>query len=129
MLLSGKLNIFQTDYFIQTVVNSMNNRPLCIINHKIISPCYIQNLLFHRAYQEDLLTEMTHLSQEERSQKFKHLLDHVHYLLDLLHITFAEETIPTLLNCKRVSSYRNKLYGLVHLLEGGCLIFDPKTYC
>ena len=54
-LLSGKLNYFQLDYFIQAAINSMNSRPLCIVDNHIISPCYIQNMLFQRAYEEDFL--------------------------------------------------------------------------
>ena len=85
-------------------------------------------MLFQKAYEDNFLNEMTQLSPEERAQKFKHLLDYVHYLVDLLHKTYAEETIPKLLNCKRVSLYRNKIYGPVEFLEVGCLVFDPKTY-
>ena len=57
-----------------------------------------------------------------------HLLDKVHALVDHLHMTFANETIPRLLDCKRVSYYKNKLGGPVHLIQLGCLIFDPRTY-
>ena len=127
-LLGGKLNIFQTDYLIQSVINSLNSRPLCIIDQKIISPCYIQNLLFHKAYQEDVLAELTHLTPHEKTEKFKHLLNKVHILVDKLHMAFAYQTIPKLLDCKGISYYKNKLGGSIHSLEVGCLVFDPRTY-
>ena len=54
-LQSGKLSIFQIYFIIQSIVCSLNSHALCIINKKLISPSYMQNLMFDRAYSEDVL--------------------------------------------------------------------------
>ena len=127
-LQSGKLSIFQADFIIQSIVSSLNSRPLCVINKKLISPSYMQNLMFEKAYSEDILAELPFISQTEKAQKFKHLLDEVHTTVDTLHRDFALKIVPTLLSCKNIPLFKYKRGDSIRELEIGCLIVDPVTY-
>ena len=127
-LYSGKLTVFQADYIIQSLVRSLNTRPLFIINKKIISPEYIQNIIFERAYDSNVLDQLAYMSETQRAEKFKHVLDSVHDTVREIHKQFAMKVIPRLLECKNVEAFKHRRGGSVKSLKLGSLVFCPVSY-
>ena len=84
--------------------------------------------MFDKAYSEDILAELPFMSQTEKAEKFKHLLDEVHTTIDAIHRAFATKIVPRLLECKNVCLFKYRRGGSIKELEIGCLIFDTVTY-
>ena len=74
------------------------------------------------------MDQLSHMSETERAQKFKHILDSVHNTVREIHKQFAMKTIPRLLECKNVESFKHKRGGSVKSLKPGSLVFCPVSY-
>ena len=68
------------------------------------------------------------MSETERAEKFKHVLDSVHDTVREIHKQFAMKVIPRLLECKNVETFKYKRGGNVKSLQVGNLVFCPISY-